>query len=333
MNNIEIQKIKGLKPGMTDQQINELKSGKKVKPEVKEKITKKILPSVKIEVEEELINLVKLNLMRDESDERDYKLSSIPYGLPRKVDYTSEMSRVKNQGALGSCVGFAAAAMKEWQEQRENLKEVAKGKKNIRKQDEYDLSEQWIYYKAKEIDPWPNEEGTSIRCAMKVLQKVGVPCEEAYPYNDQYKGKPESWAKLIAKWGLIDSYYRCDDLNALKTSLAKNGPTVIGIACFEEIFYVGSNGYIPYPARPKEIYGGHAICAVGYDDSTKTIKFKNSWGKEWGKKGYGLLPYAYIKDFMWDSWVAKDLAVTKKILNERAKDELTEADDFTEDEL
>ena len=57
MNNIETKNIKGLKPGMTSQQINELKTGKKVTPVV-EKVVRKRLPSV--QVEEELINLVSL---------------------------------------------------------------------------------------------------------------------------------------------------------------------------------------------------------------------------------------------------------------------------------
>jgi hypothetical protein len=56
MNNIEIKEIKGLKPGMTDQQINELKSGKKINPVVEEKLVEtERLPSVQV-VEDELIN-------------------------------------------------------------------------------------------------------------------------------------------------------------------------------------------------------------------------------------------------------------------------------------
>lgn len=332
MNNIEIKKIKGLKPGMTDKQINELKTGKKQEPVVKEKVTKKILPSAQIEVEEELLNLVKLNLIKDEVDDRDYKLTAIPYGLPSKVDYTPEMSKVKNQGSLGSCVGFATAAMKEWQEQQEHMREVAAGKSYSREEDEYDLSEQWIYYKCKTIDPWPNEEGTSIRCAMQVLQKIGVPCEEGWKYNDSVKGKPEKWSKLVSKWNLIDSYYRCEDLNSLKAALV-DGPVVIGIVCFPEILSPENNGYVSYPSNPDYILGGHAVCAVGYNDKNKTIRFKNSWGTGWGNKGYGLIPYTYINDFMWDAWTSKDLVVTKEILNEKAKNKLTEEDDMTEDEL
>jgi C1A family cysteine protease len=231
------------------------------------------------------------------------------------------MSSVKDQGNLGSCVGFATTAMKEFQEQIEHEREVSEGKKDHREQDHYDLSEAWVYWNCKKIDPWPDKQGTSIRCAMQVLHKIGIPCEDAYPYSDKYKGKPESWAKLIAKWGLIDSYWRCRNIDDLKYALF-NGPVVMGIACFREIFHPSNTGDVLYPKNTNEIYGGHAVCAVGYDDDTKKVKFKNSWGVNWGKEGYGFVSYRYIDDWMWDAWAAKDLSVTKKILKERAKDNL-----------
>ena len=268
-----------------------------------------------------------LDLVKDEPDQRDYKLTMTTFGLentklPSKVDWTSKMSPVKNQGSLGSCVGFASAAMKEYQEQVEHEKEVAAGKKDHRKdRDHYDLSESWIYWNCKRIDPWPNSEGTSIRCAMQVLQKIGVPCEDAYPYSDKYKGEPKAWAKLIAKWGLIDSYWRCRGIDDLRLGLV-SGPVVIGIACFREIFFVDGKGQLPYPNNPDEVLGGHAVCAVGFNDRTQKIYAKNSWGESWGRNGYFSIPYRYINDFMWDAWVAKDLSVTKKIIQERGKDEL-----------
>lgn len=271
---------------------------------------------------------VKINLIKDVPDDRDFKLNKETFNvgatLPAIVNHTDKMSSIKDQGSLGSCVGFAITAMKEWQELIEHEKEVAEGKKYKRPKDEYDLSEAWVYWNSKKIDPWPNEEGTSIRCAMQVLKKIGIPCERAYPYSDKYKGSPESWAKLIAKWGLIDSYWRCNGLSDLKVAL-NNSPVVIGIACFREIFYATESsppGLVQYPSNPNEVLGGHAICVVGYNDNTSLVKFKNSWGTSWGDDGYGYLSYKYIKDFMWDAWIAKDLQVTKKILNEKAKDEL-----------
>jgi len=267
----------------------------------------------------------RLNYKKDPDDDRDFKLKVIKpklldesarLGAPNKVDHAADMSPVKDQGQLGSCVGFAVSAMKECQERKEHLEEIAKGKRGRPKV--YDYSEAWIYWNAKQIDPWGVEdEGTSIRYAMKVLQRIGVPTEKGWPYKDindvDAIGEPARWASMVARWALIDSYYRIDNLNDLKLALV-NGPVPIGIPCFYEIFFTSGDGIIPYPASPDEIYGGHAVCAVGYDNDKQRIKFKNSWGTNWGQNGYGYLSYKYINDFLWDAWAAKDLAVTRDML-------------------
>jgi len=262
-----------------------------------------------------------LNYRRDPEDARDFKIKlikpqlldeSAKLGAPNKVDHTLDMSPVKDQGQLGSCVGFAVSAMKECQEKKEHEEELAKGKRGRKKV--YDYSEAWVYWNSKKIDPWPNEEGTSIRYALKVLQKIGVPTEKGWPYKDVGDiGEPERWAKMVARWALIESYYRIGNLIDLKLALV-NGPVPIGVPCFYEIFFVGSDGIVPYPASPDDVYGGHAVCVVGYDNDAQRIKFKNSWGKNWGENGYGYLSYKYINDFLWDAWAAKDLSVTREML-------------------
>jgi len=264
-----------------------------------------------------------LNYKKDPVDKRDFvfkttlpsKPEKLATYIPSAIDHTFKMSSVKNQGSLGSCVGFAVSALKEWQETVEHLAEVELGKKDHRRNSKYDLSESWVYWMSKKIDPWPNEEGTSIRFAMKVLHKIGVPCEGAWPYNDSVQGSPESWAHLVARWSLIDSYWRVNNLDELKVALL-NGPVVLGIPCFDSIFYADETGLVAYPRDPNTIYGGHAICAVGYNDKKYggVIKFKNSWGNYWGNGGYGFLPYSYINDFLWDAWACKDLSVTKEML-------------------
>ncbi len=269
-------------------------------------------------------NQFKLNYEKDEIDLRDFKAKNIIQDKSFKasifsqiIDYTSQMSPVKDQGDFGSCVAFATVAMKEWQEQQEYLRETKLRKNYKRKSKYYDLSEQWIYYKCKDIDGHPKKEGTSIRIAMKILNKIGVPCEKAWKYNVKYEGKPKSWANLIALWALSGSYYRISTPDELIQSLKENGPVVIGIGCFREIFLATGNGIVNYPKDPLSCYGGHAICIVGWDPSRRLFKFKNSWGTVWGQKGYGYLPYKYIQDFMWDGWFIKDLSVTKTLLRER----------------
>ena len=261
-----------------------------------------------------------LNYRRDPTDKRDFLLEGSfrnfqvsLTAVPLNVDHTGQMSSVKDQGYLGSCVGFAVTAMKEWQEQQEHEEEVSEGKRDTRKGREYDLSESWVYWNAKKIDSWPNEEGTSIRYAMKVLNKIGVPTEKAWPYDDVDFGEPKRWATMVARWALIDSYWRISTLEELKLALV-DSPVPIGIPCFYEIFFVGRDGIINYPENPDNIYGGHAVCAVGYNDSTRLVKIKNSWGESWGENGYGYVPYDYIRDFLWDAWTCKDLSVTREML-------------------
>ena len=263
--------------------------------------------------------------IKDPVDARDYKYQQkIPYSslaelrdkylsFPSIVDHTSEMSPIKDQGQLGSCVSFAVTAMKEWQEQKEHLEELESGKTYKRKKEHYDLSEAWVYWNSKKVDPWPNEEGTSIRYAMKVLSKIGVPTEKAWPYDDINFGEPKRWANLIAAWSLISSYWSIGNVYELKAALG-NSPVPIGIGCYEEIFYVGRDGIIEYPANPDECYGGHAVCAVGYDDNKSLVKFKNSWSPYWGEGGYGYISYDYVRDFMWDAWSSEDLRVTREML-------------------
>jgi len=262
-----------------------------------------------------------LSAIFDNPDDRDYlyqELASMQgilgTNLPPAIDHTTSMSPIKDQRRLGSCVAFAAAAMKEWQENKEHTEEVKKGKTDHRNNVGYDYSEQWIYYSCKNIDPWPNMQGTSVRHAMKVLNKIGVPTEKAWPYNDQVIGEPKGWAHLVARWATIGSYYRITTLEEMKNVLVEKGPFVIGMLCFAGIFGVGRDGVVPNPNDGERILGGHAVCVIGYDDERKLLKFKNSWGTGWGRKGYGYISYEYVSKYVVDAWVAVDMAVKPEML-------------------
>ena len=264
-------------------------------------------------------------LRPDPLDDRDYKFNSIPdvkrvikmsASVPTKKSWREEMSPVKYQGNLGSCVAFAVCALKEWQEKKEHEAEVAAGKVDIREDKEYNFSEQWVYWNAKKIDPWPNEEGTNFRSALKVVQKIGVPIEQAWPYSDDGLkiGEPRSWAHLIARWSTIGSYWRvADTMSDMKRALAE-GPMLLGMTCFEEMYSNIVGGLIPYPSSPQEEWAYHAVLAVGYDDETQKVCIKNSWSRFWGDDGYGYLPYKYVEDHCWDFWAVKDISVTPDML-------------------
>src|SRR2546422_7400460 len=48
------------------------------------------------------------------------------------------------------------------------------------------------------------------------------------------------------------------------------------------------------PDSSETALGGHAVMAVGYDDSSSRLLARNSWGTDWGMGGYFSIPYAYV---------------------------------------
>jgi C1A family cysteine protease len=95
----------------------------------------------------------------------------------------------------------------------------------------------------------------------------------------------------------------------MKRSLVVNGPFLAGVDVYESWFTKNASktGIIPMPKKNEQYQGGHAICIMGYDDTKKHFKFKNSWGNKWGGKGYGYLTYDYMKRYCVDAWSATDL--------------------------
>ncbi|KAG0282206.1 hypothetical protein BGZ96_000738 [Linnemannia gamsii] len=74
-------------------------------------------------------------------------------------------------------------------------------------------------------------------------------------------------------------------LEDYKDPLSKGWPVIVGFDIFGDKQYlygpqIGQTGIMkmPAPAQLSEgVTGGHAVLFVGYDDTTRRIKFKNSW--------------------------------------------------------
>lgn len=81
----------------------------------------------------------------------------------------------------------------------------------------------------------------------------------------------------------IERYAMVSSVDALKAALVLNGPCIGGMIVknFTDKFWDSKYG--------NGNYGGHAICISGYNKHGFIIR--NSWGEEWGKNGYSVLPY------------------------------------------
>ena len=242
-------------------------------------------------------------VLKSPLDIRDYVISSflrIDALLP-EYDYTTKMTPVRNQGNEGSCVGFAmVAGVKEYQEQTDYSKFI-------------NLSPRFLYENAKAISG--HKEGTTLKAAMDVASKIGV-CEEKYwPYIAQNAGKPAPEAYPDALKYKVATYARITNLTELKGAICFIGPSLIGVKVYKGMVSdeCKKTGIVPNPSWFHSVLGGHALCAVGYNDKSPYfkkdghVKCKNSWGSDFGDKGYIYLSYTYIKKYMLDAFSSVDI--------------------------
>jgi len=228
--------------------------------------------------------------IRDLPDQRDHFYAAPPeflLKLPPSVDLRPQCPDVYDQGQLGSCTANAIAAALEFDQMKEK-------KANI-----FVPSRLFIYYNERAMEGTVNEDsGAQIRDGIKSVAKQGDCPEDLWPYDiTKFAVKPPQQCYQQALKFKAVLYQRLSQIsNQLKGCLASGYPFVFGFAVYEsfESQQVAQTGHAPMPAPTEASIGGHAVMAVGYDDSQNWFIVRNSWGVGWGMKGYFTLPYAYL---------------------------------------
>jgi len=233
---------------------------------------------------------------------RDYSPGAIA-DLPAKVDLRPSMTAVENQGQLNSCVANAVAGAYEYLAKRH----LGDGS--------YDVSRLFVYYNARKRAGVENEdEGSVIADAIETLKENGACSEPTWPYEEELVAEePAGEAYDEAARFLVESSEMVPtELDAWKHALAEGYPIVFGCLLFNS-FDSGRRGKIPMPTSResgREEHGGHAMLCVGYSDPDRVFIVRNSWGPEWGDKGYCYMPYDYLMDDTYnggDSWIIRRL--------------------------
>jgi len=243
----------------------------------------------------------KYNWKPDLPDQRDFSFSlkvAAPVSIPTQIDLRKKCSPIEDQGQIGSCTGNALAGLIEY------LDLYPDGTFE-------DVSRLFIYYNERLLENTTNEDsGASLRDGIKALATWGVCRETLWPYSPKNVfNKPTKKVYLEAKEHCISTYFRLNSLNELKQCLALKFPFVFGFAVYEsfETIQVARTGIMPMPKKSERMIGGHAVMAVGYDDNKKRVLVRNSWGKNWGQKGYFWMPYEYIesRNLALDFWTIR----------------------------
>lgn len=253
--------------------------------------------------------------------------------LPPRVDMRVQCSAIEDQGALGSCTANALVGALEFLEIKSGASQgvahtrvthsqaarvitaaavkLSTPKPATRRASQrphfsgspratpaLDLSRLFVYYNERVIEhSVAADSGAMLRDGIKSLAKQGVCAESLWPYNiAQFAKKPTPACYTQGLQHTISSYQRLSTTDDMRSCLAGGVTFVFGFTVYEsfESATVAKTGNVPMPRASERTLGGHAVCAVGYDDATKRFICRNSWGIYWGQKGYFTIPYAYL---------------------------------------
>ena len=235
----------------------------------------------------------------DKLDTRDYKYTVTPKASPNIVDLRAFCSPIENQGSLGSCTGQAIAGAIELLNKR-NRKPT-------------DVSRLFIYYYERLLLGTVNyDSGAYIRDGIKATNHYGASLESYWPYDiRKFRQEPISEAKTDALNRKVTRYERVNDFNGCVDALSNGYPVIMGFRVYDSFMSknVARTGIMPYPNTKRErLLGGHAVLLVGYDKRKKVFIARNSWGTNWGDKGYFYMPFDIVKPNMSsDYWVIKSV--------------------------
>jgi hypothetical protein len=81
-------------------------------------------------------------------------------------------------------------------------------------------------------------------------------------------------------------------IDRVKRTLARDKPVVIGMVVLQNFLSLRSGDDVWYPSVGKtDLFGGHAMVVVGYDDGKKAFEIMNSWGRGWANEGFVWVRY------------------------------------------
>lgn len=207
--------------------------------------------------------------------------------LPPSVDLRPGLPPVLNQGSLGSCTANAIAIAHQFSQRKGNESQ------------EIQPSRLFIYYNERVMEGTVGvDAGAAIRDGVKSIVQQGVCPEDIWPYNiSKFIVKPPDNCYVEAMKHQAIRYERItQDLRHMKACLASGYPFVFGFTVYQsfESPEVAQTGAANLPSGDDTPVGGHAVLAVGYDDSTQRFLVMNSWGTGWGMQGFFTIPYAYL---------------------------------------
>jgi GNAT superfamily N-acetyltransferase len=147
--------------------------------------------------------------------------------------------------------------------------------------------------------------GAWIQSGIRICKGWGSPTESEWPYDGNAANWPPAEPANIdyaAKKRRTLAYQRVRSLDECRVALANGRPVVAALKIAAQPWLDSLTGEIPTPPTSK-IDSGHSVEIVGYDETEQKLQLRNSWGNDWGDKGYGQVNFDYFERFVSEAWV------------------------------
>lgn len=179
-----------------------------------------------------------------------------------------------------------------------------------------ELSRLFLYYQERLFDgDVGGDGGSTYTTAVRVLRETGCCTEALWPYRvAQFAQRPpRACYQEARRVRLKAEEWIAPTEHSIKQCLADGYPICLGLAIHEsfQTAAVARTGQVPLPRSAGATKGAadahlgdHAVLLCGYDDATRRFLLKNSWGAQWGERGFFYVPYEYV---LGGEFVASDL--------------------------
>ncbi len=217
--------------------------------------------------------------------------------LPAVIDWRNYrgqnwVSPILNQGNCGSCVAFAAVGVMETQLNIASLFPQMNAR----------LSPQNLF----SCGGGACDYGWYPGSAAERLMTDGIPDEACLPYTSGATGADvacEETCRDTARRSRKIVNYASPTRSLTNISEVKNalqrGPLMTTLTVYADFMsYAGG----VYKHTTGDMMGGHAVSIVGYDDVTQSYIIRNSWGEEWGEKGFAHVAYSDTSGIGRSTW-------------------------------
>ncbi len=245
---------------------------------------------------------------QEQKDEIQTDIENAP--SPNATSFTwvgrNKVTEIKYQGVCGSCWAFTSAA-------------VVEANYLIRKNMSLDLSEQHILDCAEAVQPVYRGgkvvyvksragscQGGWYGPVFEYFKTKSAALEARIPYKfkESVCTAPGTNQYKIVAWGYVKPDGGIPTLREMKEALCKYGPVA---ACVKvtpafQAYRSGIFDEFAPVTGPRDI--NHAITIVGWDDGKQAYLIKNSWGAQWGEKGYVWVKYGCNNIGFGAAWIA-----------------------------